>query len=118
MSGLLFKNLVSDETFWEEDLKRYGQRIFEEQIVPRLNSSHHRHIALVDLLTGDYLITDRLRPGVARMQQRHPDALIWYHRIRVPRDQRTGQYDGQGSAGSPVVIRDDYMPANLQRPIF
>lgn len=74
-----------------QQLLASGQRIYEEQVAPRLKPRHSGWHALIDLNSCDYLLASRIRYGVRRMKLRHPDAIIWVARIPLELDQPPAQ---------------------------
>ena len=81
------KKFNTDEEEREQSLLHYGFKIFSEKIAPRLKEQHDGWLVLIDLYSGTYLLSTRLKNGVRRLKARAPEPLIWSGRISRGRQQ-------------------------------
>lgn len=65
-----------------EEIGRRGQEIYEQQLRAILETEENiGKIVSIDISSGDYEIADDLLVAGRRLQQRHPDALMYGKRI-------------------------------------
>jgi hypothetical protein len=58
-----------------------GTRIYQEQILPKLNRDCNGKIVAIDIETGDFELADTTLAAAAKMFERIPDAQLWFERI-------------------------------------
>ena len=101
------KQFNTDGEEWEQSLLHYGFKIFSEKIAPRLKEQHDGSLVLIDLHTGTFLLSTRLKNGVRRLKLRAPEPLIWAGRISL----------GSRQALTEVkLLEQERRP--VQRPIY
>ena len=71
-----------DTKYSGEEIGRRGQEIYENHLRALLETEENiGKIVSIDIESGDYEIADDLVAAGRRLQQRHPDAMIYGKRI-------------------------------------
>ena len=64
-----------------EEAGRLGDEIYERDIRPQVEATHHGKIVAIDVDTGDYAIADTALAASERLRARRSDADVWLVRI-------------------------------------
>ena len=64
-----------------EETARLGDEIYERDIRPRVEESHHGRMVAVDVDSGDYAIDDTALAAAERLRERRPNADTWCLRV-------------------------------------
>ena len=64
-----------------EETGRLGDEIYERDIRPQVEETHHGKIVAIDVDSGEYAIDDTGRAAAKRLLVRDPDADIWCLRV-------------------------------------
>ena len=64
-----------------EETGRLGDEIYERDIRPQVEETHHGKIVAIDVDSGDYAIDDTGLAAAKRLLARDPDADIWCLRV-------------------------------------
>ena len=67
-----------------EETGRLGTEIYEKDIRPQVEATHHGKVIAIDVDSRDYSIADTARVATKRLRERHPDAGIWLMRVGYP----------------------------------
>ena len=60
-----------------EEARRLGDQIYERDIRPKVEKTHHGKIVAIDVDSGDYAIGDMGVTAAERLLERRPEADIW-----------------------------------------
>ena len=60
-----------------EETGRLGDEIYERDIRPQVEKTHHGKIVAIDVDSGDYAIGDTAMDASDRILERRPDADTW-----------------------------------------
>ncbi len=58
-----------------------GRIVFEEQIAPRLSGENPDDFLFIDVLSGDYEISQDEISGRTLLRARHPNAVVYLRRV-------------------------------------
>lgn len=64
----------------QETIKQ-GQALFESQIAGKLAAENPDDFLLIDVLTGDYVVSSDEVAGRKKLYSRHPEAVIYLRRV-------------------------------------
>ena len=64
-----------------EETGRLGDQIYERDIRPQVERTHHGQIVAIDVDSGDYAIGDTGLAAAERLLAQAPDADIWCLRV-------------------------------------
>ena len=64
-----------------EEARRLGEAIYERDIRPRVEATHHGKIVAIDVDSGDYAIDETAVAAAERLLERRPDADAWAVRV-------------------------------------
>ena len=64
-----------------EETGRLGDEIYERDIRPQVEETHHGKIVAIDVDTGDYSIADTVIAAAEDLRDRRPDARVWLMRV-------------------------------------
>ncbi len=79
LAGVMTVNAPTRRT--AEETGRLGDKIYEEDIRPRVEATHHGKIVAIDVDSGDYAIGDTAMAASDRILERRPDADTWCVKI-------------------------------------
>ncbi len=72
-------------TTWEnEEIVRRGKRLYEEQILPELGDELRGQVLVVDIETGEYVVSDDHVSATREALGRRPDAVLYSVRVGYP----------------------------------
>ena len=60
-----------------EETARLGDEIYERDIRPLVEETHHGKIVAIDVDSGDYAVGDTGLVAAERLQERRPEADTW-----------------------------------------
>ena len=64
---------------------RLGKEIYERDIRPKVEKTHHGKIVAIDVDTGDYAIGDMVVTAAQRLRDKRPDAVnVLSERVGYP----------------------------------
>jgi hypothetical protein len=58
-----------------------GTKIYQEQILPKLDLACHGKIIAIDIETGEFELAETTLAAAAKIFERIPDAQLWFERI-------------------------------------
>ncbi len=64
-----------------EEAGRLGDEIYERDIRPQVEETHHAEIVAIDVDSGDHAIGDMVVTAAERLRERCPEADIWAVRV-------------------------------------
>ena len=64
-----------------EEAGRLGDEIYERDIRPQVEETHHGKIVAIDVDSGDYAIGDMVVTAAECLRERRPEADIWAVRV-------------------------------------
>lgn len=64
-----------------EETARLGDEIYERDIRPQVEETHHGKIIAIDVDSGDYTIGDTVIDVAERLRERCPGADVWLLRV-------------------------------------
>ena len=64
-----------------EETARLGEEIYERDIRPQVEETHHGKVVAIDVDSGDYTIDDTAVAAAERLLERRPDADAWAVRV-------------------------------------
>jgi len=64
-----------------KDIAQLGQRIYDREIRPKVEKTHHGKYLAIDVDSGDYEIADEMFAAGENLRRRHPDSLSYLMRI-------------------------------------
>ena len=99
-AGVMTVNAPKRRT--NEEARRRGEEIYERDIRPKVEKTHHGKIVAIDMDTGDYAIGDMAVTTAERLLERRPDADIWCVKVGYPALRKTG-LRGRRIVEDPVI---------------
>ncbi len=72
---------IRQPLYSKEEFAQRGDRIYQTQIRPQVETGNRGKIVAIDLETGDFEIDAREIAACDRLEARHPDAQIWIVRV-------------------------------------
>jgi len=72
---------VRKPRYSKEEFARRGDRLYETQIRPIVESENHGRIVAIDIETGDYELADDILSATNALFDRIPNAQPWIVRI-------------------------------------
>ena len=64
-----------------EETGRIGDEIYERDIRPKVEGTHHGKIVAIDVDSGDYAIAESVIAAADLLRERHPEARVWLMRV-------------------------------------
>ena len=64
-----------------EETARLGDRIYERDVRPQVEATHHGEIVAIDVDSGSYFIADGVIAASEGLRTQHPDADVWLVRV-------------------------------------
>lgn len=64
-----------------EETGRLGDEIYERDIRPEVEETHHGKIVAIDVDSRDYTIADTVITAAERLRERRPEARVWLMRV-------------------------------------
>lgn len=64
-----------------EETGRLGDEIYEQDIRPQVEETHHGKIVAIDVDSGDYAIGDTGLAAEDHLRERRPEADVWCLRV-------------------------------------
>ena len=65
----------------DEEARRLGDEIYDRDIRPKVEATHHGKIVAIDVDSGDYAIDATAVAAAERLLERCPDADVWSVRV-------------------------------------
>lgn len=76
------------------EFKEWGDRIYNEEIRPRLSEEDHGKFIAIDIEGRGYELADRPTPACDKLYERIPDAQLWLKRVGYPAPYSLGWHGG------------------------
>ncbi|MGK7878470.1 MAG: hypothetical protein AB4426_35765 [Xenococcaceae cyanobacterium] len=73
--------VIRQPRYSKEEFAQRGDRIYETQVRPKVETGNHGKIVAIDIETGDFEVDESEIVACDRLEARHPDAQIWIVRI-------------------------------------
>ncbi len=64
-----------------EETERLGEEVYERNIRPKVEATHHGKIVAIDVDSGDYAIADTGLAAADALRKRHPAHDVWVVRV-------------------------------------
>ena len=64
-----------------EETARLGDRIYERDVRPQVEATHHGEIVAIDVDSGSYFIADGVIAASEGLRAQRPDADVWLVRV-------------------------------------
>ncbi len=65
----------------KEETARLGKEIYERDIRPRLDETHHGEYVAIDVDSGSYVIANTRLAAAERLLAQNRDACVWLERV-------------------------------------
>ena len=75
---------VVQKGYSKDEFARRGQELYNQQIKPLVEPSHHGKVVAIDVETGDYAIDEDVLRACASLKESRPEAKIWTVRAGYP----------------------------------
>ncbi len=73
--------VVRQPRYSKEEFAQRGDRIYENQVRPKIEAGNHGKIVAIDIETGAFEVADEILTATDRLFERLPDAQPWIVRI-------------------------------------
>jgi hypothetical protein len=83
---------IRQPRYSKEEHARRGADIYERQVRPRVEASHHGKVVAIDVESGAFEVAEGTLAAAERLLAHHPDAQIWCVRIGFPAVHRFGPH--------------------------
>ena len=67
-----------------EETARLGNEIYDRDIRPQVEATHHGKIVAIDVDSGDYSIAENVVAAWDKLVSQHPDGGFWFVRVGSP----------------------------------